>query len=107
MSTTDFLIIWALSFIIIFACRAIPIFVLRGRALPPRVVEGLGYIPPAAFAALVANDLVSSTMFDAGIWAGLIPIAASAVVVAVAAKTRSLMWCCIAGIAAFLVLSLI
>lgn len=107
MSTTDFLIIWGLSFVIIFACRAIPIFVLRGRALPPRVVEGLGYIPPAAFAALVANDLFSTTMFDAGIWAGLMPIAASAIVLAVAAKTRSLMWCCIVGIIAFMALSLI
>ena len=39
--------------------RIAPAFALRGRTLSPRVTEALGYIPPAAFAALVANDLIS------------------------------------------------
>lgn len=107
MSTTDFLVIWGLSFVIILACRAIPAFALRGRTLPPRVVEGLGYIPPAAFAALVANDLFSPTMFANGIWAGLMPLVAAGIVAGVAAKTRSLMWCCVVGVIAYLLLSFI
>ena len=38
------------------ACRVIPLFLLKGRELPPRLAQALGFIPPAAFAALVAND---------------------------------------------------
>ena len=41
----------------ILVCRCVPLFALKGRELSPRVSEALGLIPPAAFAALVANDL--------------------------------------------------
>ena len=41
------------------ACRVIPLFLLKGRELPPRLAQALGFIPPAAFAALVANDLLN------------------------------------------------
>ena len=47
------------------ACRVIPLFLLKGRELPPRLAQALGFIPPAAFAALVANDLLNPGMFDA------------------------------------------
>lgn len=107
MTVQEFLIIWGISFAVIQLCRVAPIFTLRGRALSPRVTEALGYIPPAAFAALVANDLLSPTMFDAGIWAGLMPLVASAIVVAVAYKTRSMLGCCITGVVAYVLLSLI
>lgn len=107
MSTQDFLVIWAGTFVAMFACRAIPIFALRGRALPPRVVEALNFIPPAAFAALVANDLFSPTMFSAGLWAGAFPLLAATIVFAIAWKTKSLMWCCVGGVVAYLALSLI
>ena len=66
MSTSQFLVLWLSSFAFILACRVVPVVALHGRPLSPRVVEALGYIPPAAFAALVANDLLSPTMFDAG-----------------------------------------
>lgn len=107
MSAQDFLVIWAGTFVAMFACRAIPIFALRGRALPPRVAEALNFIPPAAFAALVANDLFSPTMFASGIWPGLMPVVAAAIVFAIARKTGSLMWCCVGGVVAYLALSLI
>lgn len=107
MSTQEFLIIWAISFAVIQICRVAPIFTLRGRALSPRVTEALGYIPPAAFAALVANDLLSPTMFASGIWPGLMPIVASAIVVGIAYKTRSMLGCCITGVVAYVLLSLI
>ncbi len=107
MTTSDFLAIWVPTFAIILACRALPIFLLRGRELPARVVEGLGYIPPAAFAALVANDLFSPGSFSAGPWAALMPAAAAAVVFAVAWKTRSMLWCCVAGVVAYVLLSLV
>lgn len=107
MSTQEFLVIWLVVFGTVLACRVIPIFALRGRALPPRVVEALGYIPPAAFAALVANDLLSPTMFANGLWAGLMPLVAAGIVVAVAVKTRSMLGCCVVGVVAYVLLSLI
>jgi branched-subunit amino acid transport protein len=97
MSTSQFLVLWLSSFAFILACRVVPVVALHGRPLSPRVVEALGYIPPAAFAALVANDLLSPTMFDAGLWAGLMPLVAAGVVVLVAWRTHSMLWCCVAG----------
>ena len=107
MSTQDFLVIWGCTFVVMLACRIVPVFALRGRSLPPRVVEGLNFIPPAAFAALVANDLFSPTMFASGLWGGLFPLIAAAIVFVVAWRTKSLMWCCVAGVAAYLALSLV
>ena len=107
MSNREFLIIWAVSFAVILACRVIPNFALRGRALPQGAVDALGYIPPAAFAALVANDLLSPGTFSAGAWSALMPMAAAAIVVAVAWKTNSMLWCCTSGVVAYLLLSLI
>lgn len=107
MSLHDFLLLWGVSYAAITACRVLPVLVLRGRQLSPRVVEALGYIPPAAFAALVANDLLSPGMFDAGLWAGVMPLIASAIVVVVAWKTRSMLWCCVAGVAGYLLLGLL
>lgn len=75
--------------------------------MEPWMVFALGYIPPAAFAALVANDLISPDAFDAGLWRGLIPWIAAAGVVAVAVKTKSMLWCCVSGIVLYIVLSLI
>ncbi len=107
MSTSEFLVIWLVSFGVILACRVAPNFALRGRALPQNVVDALGYIPPAAFAALVANDLLSPTMFNAGIWNGLMPLVAAGIVVVVANRTKSMLWCCVAGVASYILLSLI
>lgn len=107
MSTQEFLIIWGISFAVIQICRIVPVFTLRGRALSPRVTEALSYIPPAAFAALVANDLLSPTMFATGLWPGLMSIVASAIVVVVAWRMHSMLGCCVAGVAAYVLLSFI
>lgn len=107
MTQTQFLILWLTSFAFILVCRVLPALALRGRPLSPRVTEALGYIPPAAFAALVANDLLSPTMFDTGVWPGLMPIVAAGIVVLVAWRTRSMLWCCVSGVAAYVLLSLI
>ncbi len=107
MSFADFLLIYALSLATMLLCRCIPIFVLKGKSLSPNVQEGLNLIPPAAFAALVANDLLSPTMFDAGWWPGLLPIAAALSVLLVARKSGSLIGCAITGVAAYALLSMI
>lgn len=107
MPVNEFLVLWLSSWAAIAFFRIAPAFALRGRTLSPRVTEALGYIPPAAFAALVANDLISPGAFDAGLWQGLIPWIAAAGVVVVAVKTKSMLWCCVSGIVLYIVLSLI
>ena len=59
MPVNEFLVLWLSSWAAIAFFRIAPAFALRGRTLSPRITEALGCIPPAAFAALVANDLVS------------------------------------------------
>lgn len=107
MTAQDFLAIWPPIFAVILACRVVPIFALRGRELPTSAVEALGYIPPAAFAALVANDLFSPTAFSTGPWPALLPIVAAVAVAVVARKTRSMLWSCMAGVVAYVALALI
>ncbi|MFR7798198.1 MAG: AzlD domain-containing protein [Collinsella sp.] len=68
MPANEFLVLWLSSWAAIAFFRIAPAFALRGRTLSPRITEALGYIPPAAFAALVANDLVNPGAFDAGLW---------------------------------------
>jgi branched-subunit amino acid transport protein len=58
----------------------------------------------AAFSALVANDLFTPGMFAAGLWPAAMPLVAAAVVVVVAWKTRSLVWCAVAGVVVYAIL---
>lgn len=104
MNWSDFLIVFACCAISMLICRVVPLFLLKGKELPEGVSTALGFIPPAAFAALVANDLLTPGMFDAGIWPAAAPLVASAVVVVVGLKTKSLLWCAIAGVAAYALL---
>ncbi|MDR3036966.1 MAG: AzlD domain-containing protein, partial [Coriobacteriales bacterium] len=69
--------------------------------------EALGYIPPAAFAALVANDLISAPLLAGGLWPALIAWVAALPVVVVAVRFRSLLWCTITGVAAYALLLLL
>ena len=103
MPVNEFLVLWLSSWAAIAFFR----IALRGRTLSPRITEALGYIPPADFAALVANDLVSPGAFDAGLWPALVPWIAAAGVVVVAIRTKSMLWCCVSGIVLYIVLSLV
>lgn len=107
MSWGDFLIVFACCAVTMLVCRVVPLFALKGRELPEGVQRALGFIPPAAFAALVANDLLSPGMFAAGLWPAAAPLLASVVVVAVALKTKSLLWCAVSGCAAYALLTLL
>lgn len=104
---TQFLIVFASCALTMLACRVLPLFVLKGRSLPPRLEEALGFIPAAAFAALVANDLLSPGMFAEGIWPAAAPLLAALVVVVIARLTKSLLWCAVAGVAAYALLMMI
>ena len=107
MTINEFLLIWAVSSAEIAGCRVLPALVLRGRPLSYRIIEALGYIPPAAYAALIANDLYSKQTSEIGPWGDVMPLIASMVVLLVAKKTRSMIWCCVVGVASYVTLSLI
>lgn len=59
MSWEEFWFVLIGCVLAMWACRVVPLFLLKGRELPPRLAQALGFIPPAAFAALVANDLLN------------------------------------------------
>lgn len=101
MSWTEFAFIGLACAVTILICRVVPVFALRGRDLPGWLSQALAFIPPAAFAALIANDLLSPGMFDAGLWPAAIPLIAAVAVVVVALKTKSLVWCIIVGVGAY------
>lgn len=87
--------------------RCVPLFALKGRALSPRASQALATIPVAAFAALVANDLVSPEAIVADPVSLVRLLASAAVVVVVARKTRSLIWCALVGMAVLALLELV
>lgn len=107
MSWLEFWIVLGTCAVTMLACRVIPLFVLKGRELPPLLGRALGLIPPAAFAALVANDLLNPGMFAAGLWPAAAPLVAAIIVVLVAVKTKSLLWSAVAGVASYALLLMI
>lgn len=107
MGWDDFLIVFACCALTMLACRVLPLFALKGKELPENVERALGFIPPAAFAALVANDLLTPDMFDAGLWPAAAPLVAAAVVTVVAWRTKSLLWCALSGVAAYALLMMV
>ena len=104
MSWTEFGIIFSTTLAAMVACRVLPAFVLKGKQLSAKVETCLNLIPPAAFAALVTNDLFSPGMFDPGLWPAAIPLIASVIVLLVARQTKSIIVCCLAGIGIYAVL---
>lgn len=105
---------WSEYFIALFVlaltmvlCRVVPLFLLKGRELPERVIEALNLIPPAAFAALVANDLFSPDMLSQGLWPAAIPFVSACIVIVIAIKTKSLIWCALGGVLSYALFSFI
>lgn len=107
MSWEEFLVVFACCAITMLICRVVPLFLLKGKELPEGFQRALGFIPPAAFAALVANDLLTPGMFDAGLWPAAAPLLAAGVAAFVAWKSKSLLWSTVAGVTAYALLSLV
>lgn len=107
MSWIDFAIITLSCSLTILACRVIPIFALKGRELPANAVRLLNLIPPATFAALIANDLFKPENFALGLWPNMIPLIAAVLVFVVGYKTKSLVWCIVVGVVSYALLMLI
>lgn len=99
MDVTSFLIVFGACALTMVICRVAPIFLLKGKQLPETVVRALNFIPPAAFAALVANDLFDPAKISSGdVWSWAAPLIAAAITMAVGIKTKSLAWCIIVGV---------
>ena len=93
MGWGDFLVVFACCAVTMLVCRTVPLFALKGKQLPEGVEQALGFIPPAAFAALVANDLLTPGLFDAGLWpAAAPPLAAGAAAPAGISRWASKGW---------------
>lgn len=107
MSWEEFWVILIVCTLTILACRVLPLFLLKGKSLPDNVNAALGFIPPAAFAALVANDLLDPGMFASGIWPAAIPFIAALCVIVIAVRTHSLLWSAVTGVVAYALLLLI
>ena len=107
MSWMNFAIIVGLCAATMLISRIVPLFLLKGRELPPKLEQALNYIPPAAFAALVVNDLFTLELLHAATWREYIGLIASIPVIIVALKTRSLTWCIVTGVGCFGILLLI
>ena len=107
MSWGSYLVIVGCCIATMAVSRVLPVFLLKGRELPKKVSEALGYIPPAAFAALVANDLLSPGLFAGEFLQASIAWVAALPVVIVAVKVRSLLWCCIVGVVTYGLLLLV
>ncbi len=107
MSWEEFWIIFGCCAVTMLICRVAPLVLLKGRELPSTVTLALNLIPPAAFAALVANDVLNPGMFAQGFWPAGAIIIASLVVVAVALKTKSLLLCAVSGVVAYGLLLLV
>lgn len=107
MSWEEFWLIFISCSLTMLACRVLPFFLLKGKELPGGARRALNLIPPAAFAALVANDIFNPGMFDGGIWPAAAVLIASVFVIIVACKTRSLVWSAITGVVAYALLLLI
>ncbi len=104
MSWSEFWIILICCGITILVCRVLPLFLLKGRELPDAAKQALNLIPPAAFAALVANDILAPGMFDGGIWPAAAILVASLCVIVIAVKTKSLLWSAVGGVVAYALL---
>lgn len=99
MPVSDFLVILAVCAVAIFVCRVVPLVAFKGRELPAGVERALNFIPAAAFAALVANDLFVPDRFSGAFAEWGAPLVAAVLVAAVGLKTRSMVWCIVVGVA--------
>lgn len=107
MSRETFLGLWLALLAVMLTCRCLPLLLLRGRELPERVERALSLIPAAAFAALVANDLIQPDVYAASP-AAAPPVALSSLaVLLVARKSGSLLWCAVTGMAAYALLGMV
>lgn len=107
MQIQDFAILYGVSFAIMLIFRCVPLFALKKRNLSPVAQEALSLIPPAVFAALIANDLFTSScanhLISGEIWDLAYPFIAVACAFFVAHMSKSMVATIVVGTAVFAV----
>lgn len=63
--------------------------------------HALNLVPVAVFAALVANDMIPSSLAAFETIHGFMPLMAAVPTIIVAIKSRSLVWCIVVGLGAY------
>lgn len=104
MPSADLAVLYILILVPMLAYRVVPLFALKGHELPSRLRDALALIPPAAFAALVANDILDPDLWGASPLLGLVPIVSALAVVPIAKRSRSLVWSALAGMCVYALL---
>lgn len=104
MSVPQIMALWAALLAFMLVCRCTPPLLLRGRALSGRAERAIGLIPVAAFSALVANELAAPDAIMADPRAALVGLLSAAVVLVVACRSASLIWCALAGMLSYALL---
>jgi branched-subunit amino acid transport protein len=107
MPWSDFLLILAVTVGCMLASRTLPVLLFSNREIPGELDAALRFIPVAAFAALVANDLFNPEALAAAPATALLPLLASVPVVIVALKSKSLWLCIVTGVATLACLQLL
>ena len=105
MSWEEFWFVLIGCVLAMWACRVIPLFLLKGRELPPRLAQALGFIPPASNMPGFKRSLATSAANAAGVWPAAIPLVAAVASALVAVKTKSLLWTAVAGVAVYAALA--
>ena len=105
MTRAQILLLWAGLLAVMLACRSLPLLLLGERRLPARVEQALRLIPVAAFTALVANDLVRPELVTTEPKTMAVLLGASGVVLVVARRSGSLVWCALVGMGVYALLS--
>lgn len=104
MTPRDIALLWAALLAVMLACRCLPLLLLGNRSLPHKVEQALSLIPVAAFAALVANDLVQPQAYAEDPRAAVVAAVSAATVAVVARRTGSLVWCAVVGMGIYALL---
>jgi len=105
MSSTEILICTIAMAVVTYIPRVLPPLVLAGRKLPAALEDWLSFVPTSVFGALVfaevftgPNHTLNFSLNNVSLWASLLTVI-------VAARTKSLAWSIVTGLAAYWVLS--
>ena len=101
MQWSEFWLLFALCVLAMAICRIVPLLAVREKTLSKNVEQALQLIPPAAYAALCANDLFKPETFLAFDFATAMPFLAALFVIVVSLWKKSLILSTIVGCVSF------
>jgi len=105
ISWSEFFILLVCLVAAMAASRILPLMLLKGRKIPRIASRMLSLIPPAAFAALVVNDVTSPYFQAHDSCAFLVALLAALCVGITAYFKRSIVLCAVVGLLAYILFS--